>query len=623
MFNMRTSLLAILFMALLFLPIGANETKSPCSASSPAQDSEDIQYLPRVYGENLALDIYAGTSYSGFRDFVQEFTENGSRWVLDQTMAETGINMEARNYLLYKMQELSNGRIETEVYGTHLNVIGKLPGYLPGNNPAIVITGHYDSWYISIGANEGGSGIATMLELIESLSAYEWPLDIYFIAMNCRYAQWGPYGGHEISSYFFENGIEILAMYCVEALLVEDPYALPDERVFMTYQDLGENNYHVSQYWADLARVMSNNYGLNYIKSIPTSENPVWSSSWYEYHDFIDRGYMNLVVPFESGFPNDDAYRTPDDTWVNPSYHYQLGAETAGSIGASIAYTMSYEYGVPVEEDFFIEIGFSRTRTFYIPITTPTKINVTARWFGSIASFTLFDPDLNLVAAEDYTETSAWEPTDVFSKSVTKKGIYSLVIENTGNHSLGIDLHYSHDSDVNGNGVLDKDEYWIDPALFNQDSDSDSLSDALEIIYGTDLNNIDSDSDSMPDNYEIEQGFNPRDPSDGLADADGDSLSNAEEYSLGLNPWRVDSDFDKMPDDWEVTHGLNPLLNDANEDPDEDGRSNLDEFQEGTDPFISDIVEKPLPWFTIPSIAGVSFIIIISVMMWQESKIMD
>ena len=127
----------------------------------------------------------------------------------------------------------------------------------------------------------------------------------------------------------------------------------------------------------------------------------------------------------------------------------------------------------------------------------------------------------------------------------------------------------------------------------------------------------------MPDNYEIEEGFNPRDPSDGAADADGDSLSNAEEYSLGLNPWRADSDFDKMPDAWELEHGLNPLLSDAQEDPDGDGKSNLNEYIDGTDPLIAEKQEQPLPWYTLPAIATVALIIVMSVVMWRESHIVD
>lgn len=45
-----------------------------------------------------------------------------------------------------------------------------------------------------------------------------------------------------------------------------------------------------------------------------------------------------------------------------------------------------------------------------------------------------------------------------------------------------------------------------------------------------------------------------------------------------------DSDFDKMPDEWEFKYGLNPNLDDANQDADNDGFTNLEEYQAGTNP---------------------------------------
>jgi hypothetical protein len=227
------------------------------------------------------------------------------------------------------------------------------------------------------------------------------------------------------------------------------------------------------------------------------------------------------------------------------------------------------------------------------------------------------------VAFKDYNRTSAWESTDVFSQPVTTKGIYRLIIENTGTSNVGHQLHYAYDSDIDGNNVLDSKEYWLDATLFEQDSDLDTISDALEIIYGTDIHNQDTDSDSMPDNYEIEQGFDPRDPSDAYADADGDSISNAEEFTLGLNPWSQDSDFDQIPDAWELAHGLNPLVNDAQGDLDNDGKSNLDEFLDGTDPQLAERAAVKIHWFVIPAILGIAFVAILAILMYLESRIVD
>jgi len=50
----------------------------------------------------------------------------------------------------------------------------------------------------------------------------------------------------------------------------------------------------------------------------------------------------------------------------------------------------------------------------------------------------------------------------------------------------------------------------------------------------------------------------------------------------------VDSDHDGMSDAWEREHGLDVGRDDADEDPDDDGLTNLEEYWLGLDPFDSD-----------------------------------
>ena len=104
----------------------------------------------------------------------------------------------------------------------------------------------------------------------------------------------------------------------------------------------------------------------------------------------------------------------------------------------------------------------------------------------------------------------------------------------------------------------------------------------------------------MDDKFEVDNGLDPTDPSDGSADADGDKLTNAEEYALGLNLFSVDSDFDLMDDFWELENGLNPLFDDSMLDADEDGKSNLQEYLEETDPNIVERDPTPVIWFIAP-----------------------
>lgn len=83
----------------------------------------------------------------------------------------------------------------------------------------------------------------------------------------------------------------------------------------------------------------------------------------------------------------------------------------------------------------------------------------------------------------------------------------------------------------------------------------------------------------------------------GSPDTDGDSIANFAD---------PDDDGDGMPDDWETLYGFDPLdPADGALDPDGDGRSNLVEFETGTNPLIPDSAAVPsLPWVGAVALAA-------------------
>ncbi|MCP4669661.1 MAG: fibronectin type III domain-containing protein [Desulfobacula sp.] len=87
----------------------------------------------------------------------------------------------------------------------------------------------------------------------------------------------------------------------------------------------------------------------------------------------------------------------------------------------------------------------------------------------------------------------------------------------------------------------------------------------------------DNDNDSMADDWEVSYGV-----SAAFLDPDSDGLDNQSEYTNGTSPVDDDSDNDGMDDGWEVDNGLNPVFDDALEDIDNDGITNIDEYNQGS-----------------------------------------
>ncbi|NHJ49628.1 MAG: hypothetical protein FK733_17695 [Asgard group archaeon] len=204
----------------------------------------------------------------------------------------------------------------------------------------------------------------------------------------------------------------------------------------------------------------------------------------------------------------------------------------------------------------------------------------------------------NPVAKDDFGKSYAW-------------GFYSCKINGTeafiiDTREYQYDLHIldiSNPDDITRNCVYDTESdfeavvavhndliycfNWdVHIEIISFDSDQDSLADYLEIeVYGTDPNDPDTDGDLMPDDYEVDNSLDPL-VDDAGDDEDFDGLTNLEEYNYNTNPNDSDSDDDNLNDYLEiVTYFTDPNNEDSDSDLLLDGQEvNL----YGTDPLDED-----------------------------------
>ncbi|HEY5753500.1 MAG TPA: LamG-like jellyroll fold domain-containing protein [Chthoniobacterales bacterium] len=126
-------------------------------------------------------------------------------------------------------------------------------------------------------------------------------------------------------------------------------------------------------------------------------------------------------------------------------------------------------------------------------------------------------------------------------------------VDSDGDHLSDLDevsVHHTSPrlKDADGDDLDDDREIHFGTNPTNADTDNDGLWDGEEVdVFGTDPKEPDTDGDGLPDGWEVEHGFDPNDDSDALANADDDLYTNLEEYENGTNPnfdERTDLDLD-------------------------------------------------------------------------------
>ncbi len=610
MARLKPALIAFLVISLVFMFV--TPTSIPQIPSLPLNYSNGNNLSAISFATDRAREVYDAVSQDSYRSLVASLSDMGPRPYGSQA------NKNASFWILGRISEFTNGKVIGQVTGNYDNIIAKLPSKLGSSGPSVMIGAHFDSVEGSPGANDDGSGVAGTLELLRVLSKYTWPVDIYFGFWNDEES--GLHGSSEIARQFYDDEVDLLIYYNLDMLLMVEPTLPTSKKINIAYANEHGATFHDAQYWAELTKVMGNNFGEIVTNPVPSNELRVWDYS--DHASFETAGYKSVVFAHETGGDLDTAYHTSRDTWSNPLYNYEYATKAVASIGASIAFALSrtegqrfyerYEY-YDIAPNDYVELLVEMS------ISTALGVNVTSDRSGTFR-VTIYDPLGQMVASEDLSVVGGM--TSSTSLEVGIDGTYKVDVTNTAGAAIDFNVILDYDTDIDGDSQPDSLNWWYntfsgdgnggsdngesDIDLVNSDRDNDTLSDYMEIyIYGTDYNDNDTDDDGIDDAFEIAVGLDPLYP-DSNKDPDFDGLTNLQEYLVGTDLFNRDTDSDLIPDGWEVNHGLDPLVDDAMDDPDGDTMENLYEYRAGYDPQVFDGVLLTVIPTTIGTIVTVA-----------------
>ena len=168
-----------------------------------------------------------------------------------------------------------------------------------------------------------------------------------------------------------------------------------------------------------------------------------------------------------------------------------------------------------------------------------------------------------------------------------------IIAQNVVIDGYGANINYSS-SWAELVGTESEELSWtMDDWQYLADTDDDGLPNLIEKEVGSDPYNPDTDGDNLPDGYEAltlgTDSTKPDTDDNGVLDCDEDfdedGLTNLQEYEHGTEPYNEDTDGDGLKDGEEInTYGTDPLKVDT----DDDGLYDGDEIYLETDPLNPD-----------------------------------
>ncbi len=214
-------------------------------------------------------------------------------------------------------------------------------------------------------------------------------------------------------------------------------------------------------------------------------------------------------------------------------------------------------------------------------------------YWGNVAANAKIVLNTRLNAPDTSFDTLFKSDGDVLiSYSVVEHGYEDMLVSTTNNPLFvgGGDYHISGTN----SSAFDSAVFYYAPT---NDLDLNPRPTALPLkVDAGCYEHADLDQDGMLDVWEVANGLVVGVDDSGL-DPDSDGFTNLQEFQNNTDPQSSDedSDADGMVDSWEVANGLDPNLDDSADDPDHDGLTNLQEYIVGTDPNNQDTDGDGMP----------------------------